>query len=139
MSNNKIEIASPHVLPSLPYADNALSPAISANTIGFHYGRHHRGYADNLNNLISGTVFADMPLEKIITLTAGKADNAAISNNAAQIWNHTFYWRSLKPRGGGEPPAVLKQKIGASFGTPEACRKELATAGTGTRHQICLG
>jgi len=128
MSNNKIEIASPHVLPPLPYADSALSPVISANTINFHYGRHHRGYVDNLNNLISGTVFADMPLEKIITMTAGKADNAAIFNNAAQIWNHSFYWRSLKPKGGGEPPAVLMKKIEASFGSPDTCRKELATA-----------
>lgn len=128
MSNNKIETASLHVLPSLPYADNALAPVISANTIGFHYGKHHKGYVDTLNKLIAGTVFADMPLEKIITMTAGKADKTAIFNNAAQTWNHTFYWRSLKPNGGGEPPAVLKQKIEASFGTAEACKKELATA-----------
>jgi Fe-Mn family superoxide dismutase len=128
MSNDKIESASPHVLPSLPYADNALDPVISANTIGFHYGKHHKGYVDNLNKLIAGTEFADLRLENIITETAGKADKTAIFNNAAQTWNHTFYWRSLRPKGGSEPPPVLKQRIEASFGTLDACKKELATA-----------
>ena len=130
MSNNKIESASPHVLPSLPYADNALAPVISANTISFHYGKHHKTYVDNLNKLIAGTEFADLPLEKIIAGTAGKADKTAIFNNAAQTWNHTFYWRGLKPKGGGEPPAVLKKKIEASFGNLDACKKELANAAT---------
>jgi Fe-Mn family superoxide dismutase len=128
MSNEKIESAAKHVLPSLPYADNALAPVISANTIGFHYGKHHKGYVDNLNKLIAGTEFAALPLETIITLTAGKADKTAIFNNAAQIWNHTFYWRSMKTKGGGEPPAALKQKITVSFGGVDACRKELSTA-----------
>jgi len=128
MSNNKIERASSHVLPSLPYAENALEPVISAKTIGFHYGKHHKGYVDNLNKLIAGTEFADLPLEKIITRTADKADKTAIFNNAAQTWNHTFYWRSLMPKGGGDPPAVLKQRIEVSFGSLDACRKELATA-----------
>ncbi len=122
--------ASAHVLPPLPYADNALNPIISANTIGFHYRKHHKGYVDNLNKLVAGTEFADLPLEKIITETAGKADKTAIFNNAAQTWNHTFYWRSLRPKGGGEPPVVLKQEIEASFGTLDACKKELATAAT---------
>jgi Fe-Mn family superoxide dismutase len=130
MSNDKIKSPSPHVLPSLPYADSALSPVISANTIGFHYGKHHKGYVDNLNKLVAGTEFADLPLEKIITETAGKADKTAIFNNAAQTWNHTFYWRSLRPKGSGEAPTVLKQKITASFGTLDACKKELATAAT---------
>jgi Fe-Mn family superoxide dismutase len=115
-SNDTIEKVSLHVLPSLPYAENALSPIISANTIGSHYGKHHKGYVDNLNKLVAGTEFADLPLENIITATAGKADKTAIFNNAAQTWNHTFYWRSLKPKGDGEPTAVLKQKIEASFG-----------------------
>jgi superoxide dismutase, Fe-Mn family len=128
MNTDKIKSASPHVLPPLPYADNALDPVISANTIGFHYGKHHKGYVDNLNKLVAGTEFADLSLEKIITQTAGKADKTAIFNNAAQTWNHTFYWRSLKPKGGGEPPSGLKQKIEASFGTLDACKKELATA-----------
>ena len=129
-SKDKIASAFPHVLPPLPYAENALSPVISANTISFHYGKHHKGYVDNLNKLVAGTEFTDMPLEKIITATAGKADKTAIFNNAAQTWNHTFYWRSLRPKGGGEPPAVLKQKIESSFGALEACKKELATAAT---------
>ena len=128
MSNDKIESAFPHVLPPLPYADNALEPVISANTIGFHYGKHHKGYVDNLNKLIAGTEFADLTLEKIINETAGKADKTAIFNNAAQMWNHTFYWRSLRPKGGGEPSGVLKQKIEASFGAWDACKKELANA-----------
>jgi Fe-Mn family superoxide dismutase len=127
-SNDTTESASPLVLPPLPYADNALEPVISAHTIGFHYGKHHKGYVDNLNKLIAGTEFAELPLAKIIAETAGKADKTAIFNNAAQAWNHTFYWRSLKPKGGGEPSAVLKQKIEASFGSLDACKKELATA-----------
>jgi Fe-Mn family superoxide dismutase len=122
--------ATPFALPPLPFAENALDPVISARTLGFHYGKHHRGYVDNLNKLVAGTAFADLPLEKIITETAGKADKNAIFNNAAQAWNHAFYWRSLRPEGGGEPPAVLKQKIEAAFGSVEACKKELATAAT---------
>jgi superoxide dismutase, Fe-Mn family len=128
MKTDEIKSATPHVLPPLPYADNALDPVISANTIGFHYGKHHKGYVDNLNKLVAGKEFADLSLEKIIKQTAGKADKTAIFNNAAQTWNHTFYWRSLKPKGGGEPPSGLKQKIEASFGTLDACKKELATA-----------
>ncbi|TSA52955.1 MAG: superoxide dismutase [Nitrosomonadaceae bacterium] len=119
-----------HVLPPLPFADNALDPVISANTLSFHYGKHHKAYVDNLNKLVAGTEFADLSLEKVITATAGRADKAGIFNNAAQIWNHTFYWNSLTPKGGGEPPAALKQKIEASFGTLDACKQELATAAT---------
>ena len=117
-----------HVLPPLPYPENALEPVISANTIGFHYGKHHKGYVDSLNKLIAGTALADLSLEKLIAETAGKADKVAIFHNAAQSWNHTFYWRSLRAKGGGEPPAALKQRIEASFGTLDACMKELATA-----------
>ena len=113
-------------LPALPFAENALDPVISANTLGFHYGKHHMGYLNNLNKLIAGTEFAEMPLEKIVVATTGKPDKVAIFNNAAQTWNHTFYWNSLKPKGGGEPPAALKQMIEASFGSVEACKKELA-------------
>jgi superoxide dismutase, Fe-Mn family len=128
MSNEKIEKVSLHVLPILPYPDNALDPVISANTISFHYGKHHKTYVDNLNKLIAGTEFAELPLEKIILGTAGKTDKTAIFNNAAQTWNHTFYWNSLSPKGGGEPPAVLKSKIDAAFGTLDACKKELSAA-----------
>ena len=123
-----LEAASPHVLPPLPYAENALEPVITANTIGFHYGKHHKGYVDNLNKLIAGTEYADLSLEKIITSTAGRPEKTAIFNNAAQIWNHTFYWKSMRPKGGGEPPAALKQRIEASFGSVDACKKELAGA-----------
>jgi len=115
-------------LPPLPYAENALEPVITANTIGFHLGKHHKGYVDNLNKLVAETEYADLSLEKIITQTAGLPDKAAIFNNAAQIWNHTFYWKSLTPKGGGEPPAVLKQQMEASFGSVDACKKELAAA-----------
>lgn len=125
------QAASPIVLPALPYAENALNPVISTNTIGFHYGKHHKAYVDNLNKLIAGSDLADLPLEKIITAVAGKADKTAIFNNAAQTWNHTFYWHSLRPNGGGEPPAALKQRIDASFGSVDALKKELATAATG--------
>ncbi|MGD1049160.1 MAG: superoxide dismutase [Candidatus Krumholzibacteriaceae bacterium] len=121
----------PLAQPPLPYAANALEPVISANTISFHYGKHHKAYIDNLNKLIDGTDLAGMPLEKIIMATAGKSDKVAIFNNAAQAWNHAFYWNSLKPNGGGEPPAALKQKIDSSFGSVDACKKELAAAATG--------
>ena len=120
--------ASAHVLPPLPYGENALEPVISANTISFHYGKHHKGYLDNLNKLVAGTEYADLPLEKIITGTAGLPEKTAIFNNAAQLWNHSFYWKSMKPKGGGVPPAALKQKLEASFGSVDACKKELATA-----------
>jgi Fe-Mn family superoxide dismutase len=125
-----IEKAALHVLPSLPYAENALDPVVSTNTIGFHYGKHHKGYVDTLNKLIAGTELANHSLEKLIAETAGKADTVAIFDNSAQTWNHTFYWRSLRPKGGGEPPAALKQRIEASFGNLDACKKELATAAT---------
>ncbi|MDD5072596.1 MAG: superoxide dismutase [Candidatus Omnitrophica bacterium] len=128
-SNDKIESATAHVLPPLPYAQDALSPVISANTVSFHYGKHHKGYVDNLNKLVAGTGFAGMALNQIIAATAGKADKAAVFNNASQAWNHAFYWNSLTPNG-GEVPAALKTKIEASFGTVDACKKELAAAAT---------
>jgi Fe-Mn family superoxide dismutase len=118
----------PHALPPLPYAEDALEPVITAKTISFHYGKHHKGYVDNLNKLIAGTEYADLSLEKIITSTAERPERTAIFNNAAQTWNHTFYWNSLTPNGGGEPPAALKQKIETSFGSVDDCKKELASA-----------
>jgi Fe-Mn family superoxide dismutase len=127
-SSTMPEAASPNVLSPLPYAENALEPVITAKTLSFHYGKHHKGYVDNLNKLIAGTEYADLSLEKIITSTAGKPERIAIFNNAAQTWNHTFYWKSMTPKGGGEPPAALKQKIEASFGSVDACKKELASA-----------
>ena len=122
------QASGPHVLPALPYDENALEPVISAKTIGVHYGKHHQAYVDNLNKLIAGTEYSDLPLEKIISVTTGRPDKAAIFNNAAQIWNHTFYWRSMRADGGGEPPEALKQKIETAFGTVEACKKEISAA-----------
>lgn len=127
-SDNVYRAMSSIVLPPLPYAENALEPVITAKTISFHYGKHHKGYVDNLNKLITGTDYSDLPLEEIIKGTAGRPERVAIFNNAAQTWNHTFYWKSLKPKGGGEPPAALKQKIEASFGSVEDCKKQLAAA-----------
>lgn len=115
-------------LPALPYPQDALEPVISAKTVGFHYGKHHQGYVANLQKLVASTDYADLPLETIITRTAGQVDQAAIFNNAAQIWNHTFYWNSLKPRGGGQPPAALKDKIEASFESVEALKTAFANA-----------
>lgn len=130
--NSATATSSPSVsLPALPYEQSALEPVISAQTLGFHHGKHHKTYVDTLNELIAGTEFADMPLEKIIKSTAGQSDHVAIFNNAAQAWNHTFYWRSLKPKGGGEPPAVLKQLMQSSFGSVDACKKELSNAAVG--------
>ncbi len=114
-------------LPMLPYAENALEPVISANTMSFHYGKHHKTYVDNLNNLAKGTDYENATLEKIITETAGKADKAGLFNNAAQVWNHTFYWNSMKPKGGGKPTGKLATMIDSSFGGFDAFRKELAT------------
>jgi len=123
--------SAPFVLPPLPYEQSALQPVISANTLSFHYGKHHKTYVDTLNKLVTGTEFSDMSLEQIIKATVDAADRAAIFNNAAQIWNHTFYWHSLKPKGGGEPPAVLKGLIDSSFGGIDACKKELSAAALG--------
>jgi len=122
--------AAPHTLPPLPYAENALDPVISAKTVGLHYGKHHKGYVETLNKLIAGTDLAGLSLPKIIARTAAKPQQVAIFDNAAQAWNHTFYWNSLRPKGGGEPSAELRQAIESSFGSVDACRKELATAAT---------
>jgi Fe-Mn family superoxide dismutase len=121
----------PFALPPLPYADDALAAVISAQTVGFHYGKHHKGYVDNLNKLVAGTPFAAMTLEQVVLATAGKPEHAALFNNAAQIWNHTFYWNSLKPNGGGEPPARLAALLKSNFGGTEEAKKALLTAATG--------
>ena len=129
--NSATVSSAPILLPSLPYEQSALQPVISANTLSFHYGKHHKTYVDTLNKLVTGTQFSDMPLEQIIKATADQADRTAIFNNAAQVWNHTFYWHSLRPKGGGEPPAVLERLMESSFGSVEACKKELAGAAMG--------
>ncbi len=120
--------AAPFSLPRLPYNENALEPVISARTIGFHYGKHHKTYVDTLNKLVEGTEFADQSLESIIRATAKKADKAKIFNNAAQAWNHAFYWRSLKPKGGGDPSGAIRERIEADFRGLDNFRKELSEA-----------
>ena len=122
--------AYPHELPPLPFAGSALAPVISATTLGHHHGKHHQAYIDGLNKLVAGTDFADMSLQEIITATVGQADQAKIYNNAAQSWNHGFYWQSLKPGGGGQPPASIKPLIEASFDSVDACKAALAAAAT---------
>ena len=106
-------------LPALPYAKNALAPHISEETLEFHYGKHHKTYVDNLNNLVPGTEFEGKSLEDIITSSSG-----GIFNNAAQVWNHTFYWHCLSPNGGGEPSGKLADAINNAFGTFENFKEE---------------
>ena len=123
-----LDIATVHALPPLPYAENALEPVISAATLALHHGKHHKGYVDTLNKLIAGTPMAKLSLEVLVSETAGKADKVAVFNNAAQTWNHTFYWNSLRPAGGAEPTGALKAKIEEAFATVDACKKEMAAA-----------
>ena len=106
-------------LPALPYDRTALEPHISGETIDYHYGKHHKAYVDNLNKMIEGTEFADMPLEDIIRKSQG-----GMFNNAAQVWNHTFYWHCLSPNGGGEPTGKLAEAINAAFGSFEKFKEE---------------
>ena len=120
-----------HELPPLPYARNALEPYLSAETLEFHYGKHHQAYVTNLNHLIAGTEFESLSLEDIIRKSSG-----GIFNNAAQIWNHTFYWNSLKPKGGGRPSGPLAEAIDKTFGSfdkfkEEFSRTAVATFGSG--------
>jgi Fe-Mn family superoxide dismutase len=104
-------------LPALPYAQDALEPYISAKTMGFHYGKHHQAYVDNLNKFIAGTPWADgRSLETVVAESAAKPDQAAVFNNSAQAWNHAFFWKCMKPGGGGAPSGRLMDMIGKSFG-----------------------
>jgi Fe-Mn family superoxide dismutase len=103
-------------LPPLPYAQDALAPTITAETLDFHHGKHHNAYVVNLNNLIKGTDLESKSLEEIIKAATGDASKAGIFNNAAQIWNHTFYWNSMKPNGGGKPTGAIAAKIDADLG-----------------------
>jgi len=120
-----------HTLPPLPYAKNALEPVISAETIEFHYGKHHQTYVTNLNNLIKGTEFENSSLEEIVLKSSG-----GIFNNAAQVWNHTFYWNGFKPNGGGVPSGALAAAIDKAFGSFDEFKKlfsqkALTTFGSG--------
>jgi superoxide dismutase, Fe-Mn family len=122
-----LETATPHALLRLPYPEDALAPVISARTVALHHGKHHKAYVDKTNELVSGTEFEGQALERIVTATAGKPEHRKLFNNAAQAWNHAFYWRSLKPRGGA-PSGALAEKIDA-FGGLEMLKKKLASVG----------
>lgn len=116
-------------LPDLPYKKDELAPYISANTLDFHYGKHHKTYVDNLNKLIAGTDLADKPLEEIIKIAAKDAAKAGIFNNAAQIWNHSFYWQCLKKNGGGAPQGAIAAKINSTWESYDKFAEELKNAG----------
>jgi len=116
-------------LPDLPYKKDELAPYISANTLEFHYGKHHKTYVDNLNKLIAGTDLADKPLEEIIKITAKDAAKTGIFNNAAQVWNHSFYWQGMKKKGGGEPSGAIAAKINSTWGSYGKFAEELKNAG----------
>ncbi len=116
-------------LPDLPYARNALAPHISEETLNFHYGKHHQAYVDNLNKMIADTPHASASLEELIHASAGDSSKAGIFNNAAQVWNHTFYWHSMSPNGGGAPTGAIAKAIDDSFGGYDAFKEQFATAG----------
>ncbi len=115
------------VLPALPYSEDALAPHISARTIGFHYGKHHAGYVANLNGLIDGTDLADRDLTDIVS----EADPGALFNNAAQTWNHTFYWNSMSPDGGGDPSGRLAAAIETAFGSFDGFKEQFRADAVG--------
>ena len=116
-----------HTLPQLPYAMDALAPFISKETLEFHYGKHHQTYVTNLNNLIKGTDFENASLEEIVKKSSG-----GVFNNAAQVWNHTFYWNSMKPNGGGAPTGPLADAINAKWGSFDKFKEEFAKCAVGT-------
>ena len=145
------EASGPFSLPPLPYPDDALAPVISPTTIGFHYGKHHKAYVDNLNKAIEGTELANKSLEDIVKAVAADPSRVAIFNNAAQDWNHTFYWSSMRPNGGGMPSGAIADRIKDSFGdyrqvSPGICqcrgdpvRQRLGLARAGPRQEAESG
>jgi Fe-Mn family superoxide dismutase len=123
--------AKPREFPSLPYPENALEPVISARTVNIHYNKHHKGYFDPVNKLTAGTALAEASLEEIILKTykdPANLNSPSLFNMASQVWNHTFYWNSMKPNGGGKPSGKLLEKINEAFGDFDKFRKELADA-----------
>jgi Fe-Mn family superoxide dismutase len=115
-------------LPALPYPADALKPYMSAETFSYHHGKHHAAYVANLNKLIEGTDLANKSLEEIIKATFGDPDKVGIFNNAAQVWNHTFFWESMKPGGGGAPTGPIADKINADFGSYDKFVEAFKTA-----------
>lgn len=124
--------AGPFSLPPLPYAEDALDPVISARTMSFHYGKHHKTYVDKLNELSAGTRYAAMPLEQVIVESAKVDADKKIFNNAAQIWNHTFFWNCMKPQGGGKPTGDVAAAIDKAFGSYDDFRKKFAETAVNT-------
>jgi Fe-Mn family superoxide dismutase len=116
-----------HTLPPLPFAKNALAPNMSEETLEYHYGKHHQTYVTNLNKLIPGTEFENLSLEEIVKKASG-----GVFNNAAQVWNHTFFWNSLSPKGGGAPKGALGTAITAKYGSYDKFKEEFAKVATGT-------
>ena len=116
-------------LPELPYARNALAPHVSEETLNFHYGKHHNAYVVNLNKLIENSELADKSLEEIIKISANDNSKIGIFNNAAQVWNHTFYWNSMSPNGGGKPSGAVLAKIEEDFGSYEEFATQFKNAG----------
>ena len=116
-------------LPALPYARDALAPHISENTLNFHYGKHHQAYVDNLNKLVAGTPLENAPLEEVVKQSWAEK-KTPIFNNAGQVWNHTFYWHSMKPQGGGKPTGLIADRINKDFGSFEEFKNKFAEAGT---------
>ncbi len=118
-------------LPALPFDFNALEPyGMKGETLEYHYGKHHKAYVDNLNKLTDGTELADKPLEEVIKISSKDSSKAGIFNNAAQVWNHTFFWHSLKPSGGGQPTGELATKIEKDFGSFDKFKEEFSNAAT---------
>ncbi len=118
-------------LPPLPYPDNALEPYCSAKTFSFHHGKHHKAYVDNLNKLIAGTPSEGKPLEEIIMSAAGDSSKVGVFNNAAQVWNHTFFWNCMRPNGGGRPKGDIASRIDTAFGSYEKFAEQFKTAAVG--------
>ncbi|KIH76973.1 superoxide dismutase, Fe-Mn family [Geoalkalibacter ferrihydriticus] len=117
------------VLPELPFAPNALEPHISARTFEFHHGKHHKAYVDNGNKLLEGSDLKGLSMEEIMKKTAGDSAKAGIFNNVAQVWNHAFYWKCMKPGGGGQPSGKIAEKIKADFGGFDKFVEEFKAAG----------
>ncbi|HEY4351836.1 MAG TPA: Fe-Mn family superoxide dismutase [Paraburkholderia sp.] len=116
-----------HQLPPLPFAKNALAPHMSEETLEFHYGKHHQTYVTNLNNLIKGTEYENLTLEEIVKKSSG-----GVFNNSAQVWNHTFFWNSLKPQGGGQPSGALAEAINKKWGSFDKFKEEFTKTAVGT-------
>ncbi|MES2640429.1 MAG: superoxide dismutase [Myxococcota bacterium] len=121
----------PLVLPPLPYADTALAPVISQNTLSFHHGKHHKAYVDNGNKALAGSPLANKPITEILRATYGKPDQSAIYNNVAQAWNHDFYWQSMRPNGGGAPTGRIADKIKSDLGGYDAFKAAFSKSATG--------